>query len=70
MKVVKKIGQVKKKYNIPVLQKKRWKDVIATRVKGAQKKGLDGKFVSRFLKTIHDEAVKIQKSIVKKGPRS
>lgn len=53
MMVVKKVGQLKKKNNIPVFDKSRWEKVIGS------KKG----FVKKIWKIIHEEALRIEKSI-------
>ena len=53
MLVVKKVGQLKKKNNIPVFDKSRWEKVISS------KKG----FVKKIWEIIHDEALRIEKSI-------
>lgn len=53
MKIVEKIGLLKKKQNIPALDSARWKKVIKS------KKG----FVKKIWETIHSEALKIEKSI-------
>ena len=53
MKVVEKVGQLKKKSNIPVLDKSRWQKIIKS------KKG----FVKKIWKVIHKEALKVEKSI-------
>ena len=53
MKIVEKVGLLKKKKNIPVLDSARWQKVIKT------KKG----FVKKIWEIIHEEALKIEKSI-------
>ena len=53
METVKKVGQLKKKSNIPVLDKSRWQKVIKS------KKG----FVKKIWKVIHDEALVVEKSV-------
>ena len=53
MKVVKKIGQLKKKSNIPVLDKSRWQKIIKS------KKG----YIKKIWEAIHHEALKIEKSL-------
>lgn len=53
MEMVKKIGQLKKKKNIPALDQSRWNEVIKT------KKG----FIKKIWEIIHDEALKIEKSV-------
>jgi len=53
METVKKVGQLKKKNNIPVLDESRWQKVIKS------KKG----FVKKIWKVIHDEALVVEKSV-------
>ncbi len=53
METVKKVGQLKKKSNIPVLDKSRWQKVIKS------KKG----FVKKIYNIIHEEALEIEKSL-------
>ena len=53
MKVVKKIGLLKKENNLPVIDKFRWKEVIKS------KKG----FLKKILLIIHQEALKIEKNV-------
>lgn len=53
MKIVKKIGQLKKKNRIPVLDKSRFKKVMES------KKG----FVKKIWEIIHNESLKIEQNI-------
>ncbi|VVA43652.1 Chorismate mutase [Candidatus Roizmanbacteria bacterium] len=53
METVKKIGQLKKKINIPVLDKSRWQKVIKS------KKG----YIKKIWEIIHEEALKVEKSL-------
>ncbi|MFA6532502.1 MAG: chorismate mutase [Patescibacteria group bacterium] len=53
MQVVEKVGKYKKENNLPPLDKRRWQEVIKT------KKG----FVKKIWEIIHEEALKIEKSI-------
>lgn len=53
MKIVKKIGQLKKKNNISVLDESRWQKIIKT------KKG----FVKKIWEIIHNESLKIEQNI-------
>jgi len=53
MERVKKVGQLKKKSNLPVLDRSRWQKIIKS------KKG----FVKKIWKVIHKEALKVEKSI-------
>ncbi len=50
---VKKVGQLKKKSNIPVLDKSRWQKVIKS------KKG----YIKKIYNIIHDHALEIEKSL-------
>lgn len=53
MEIVKKVGQLKKKNNIPVFDESRWQKVIKS------KKG----FVKKIYNIIHKEALKIESSL-------
>ena len=53
MKVVEKVGKYKKENNLPPLDKSRWQEVIKS------KKG----FVKKIYNIIHEEALKIEKSL-------
>jgi chorismate mutase len=53
MKVVKEVGSFKKKNNLPAFDQSRWNEVIKT------KKG----FVRKIWEIIHNEALKIEKSV-------
>ncbi len=53
MRMVKKVGQLKKKNNMPVLDESRWQKVIKS------KKG----FVKKIYNIIHDHALEIEKKI-------
>lgn len=55
METVKKIGQLKKKNNLQVLDQFRWSQVIKT------KKG----YVKKIWKIIHNEALKVEKRLKK-----
>ncbi|MEK7522724.1 MAG: chorismate mutase, partial [Patescibacteria group bacterium] len=53
IKIVEKVGLLKKKQNIPVLDSARWQKIIKS------KKG----YIKKIWETIHEEALKIEKSI-------
>ena len=61
MRIVKKIGLLKKKHGQPVLQSKRFGQMLISRVGSAWRQGLDKEFAVRWLKLIHSEAIRIQK---------
>lgn len=60
MRVAKKIGEVKQKENLAILQMERWKKVLEERISAADKAGLDPSFFKKLLELIHKEAIKIQ----------
>jgi len=54
MEMVKKVGKLKKVSNLPLLDNKRWKEIIKS------KKG----FIKKIWEIIHDEALKVEKQIL------
>lgn len=59
-KVIKKVALLKKKYNMPVLQKDRWKNLFDDRIKISDAMKLNPKFVSAIMKLIHKESISYQ----------
>ena len=60
MKVVKKVGEFKKKHDLPLCDRKRQAEVLRMRVKQGKKKGLNEKFIKNFYGLIFNEALNIQ----------
>lgn len=58
---VRKIDKIKKKIGLPPLNKKRWQEVISTRLSWAKKLGLSQNFIKKLMEHIHEEALKIEK---------
>jgi chorismate mutase len=58
---VEKVGNLKKKLKLPVVQKARWKELLADRLKRAKRLGVSESFVKLVFKAIHLEAIRIQK---------
>jgi chorismate mutase len=58
---VEKVGKLKKKQNLPVVQKARWKELLTDRVKRAKRLGVSGDFTKKVFGAIHLEAIRIQK---------
>ena len=58
--LVRKVGQTKKKQNIPPLDKNRWKQVLTSRLSWADKAGVDKDFTKQFFDLIHAQALKIE----------
>ena len=63
---IKAIGDYKRENNLAVFQKDRWEKVTKGRVDTGRQKGLSEKFMMAFLDAIHEEAVKLQESRIKK----
>ncbi len=60
MKLVKKIGIYKKIKGIPPLDKKRWEQVLASKLKLAQSQGLNIIFIRKIYELIHEQALLIE----------
>jgi chorismate mutase len=58
-----KIGALKKARRIALRDKGREAELFAVRVKKGVSKGLSPSFVKKLFKLIHDESVRIQKSV-------
>lgn len=55
------IGEIKKRMGIPVVQSDRFDEILTSRKRYAIDAGLSEKFTEDFLKLIHSESVRIQK---------
>ncbi|MBD3359626.1 MAG: hypothetical protein GF365_02885 [Candidatus Buchananbacteria bacterium] len=64
-KLVEKVGKIKKKHKIPMLQKVREVDIDKKLDKFAKKHGLKKTFLQKIWKNIIDESKDIQKKIMK-----
>lgn len=69
MKVVSKIGLIKKSLGVPVKQMGRWRQVMHARLMSAEELGLSQKFTSDFFRLIHREALKIQQNLIRKNKK-
>lgn len=67
MTICKAIGLYKKEHNMPVLQTGRYTDILKKQEKLANIMGLDNEFVYDIMKTIHEESVNIQMSLMEEG---
>jgi len=61
MKVVKKVGEFKKKKNMPLCDRKRQAEVLKIRIKQGKSGGLNEKFVKKLYNLIFNEALRIQR---------
>ena len=60
MQISKKIGAFKREHNMPVLQEKRYAEVLEKRLQWARKNGLDDEVVRRIMDAIHEESCRWQ----------
>ena len=61
MKIVKKVGLLKKQHNIPPLDPARWQQVLTSKMEKVKSLGLDPEMVKKIYNIIHEEALKIEK---------
>lgn len=66
MKIAIKIGNLKKKKNVAVLQTKRWNEILGKMILDGEDHGLSEEFILRFFKAIHQESINNQKKILNK----
>ena len=69
MKLVKEIGQYKKKNQVTILQMERWQDILNSRLELGKKLGLSKKFLHQLLELIHNESIQKQTEIMNKNRR-
>ena len=60
MEVSRRIGQYKQQQNMPVLQSKRYSQIVENRSDFAESIGLDREFAKQLMEIIHKESVKVQ----------
>ena len=66
MAIVEKIGLLKKKSNVTVLQASRWDETLKHVRRHGEEHGFDEAFVDTLFKTIHQESINRQEKILKK----
>lgn len=64
MSLASEIGELKRDYNVSILQLQRWKEIIDHCMTIADEKGLNREFVKNVLIQIHDEAIRLQSKIL------
>ena len=65
MKVAEKIGLLKKKNNVAVLQSKRWNEILGNMISEGEEKNLSEEFILKVFKAIHQESINHQENILK-----
>lgn len=68
MKIVHEMGEYKRDHNITILQIERWRDIINTRLKIAEKHTLERDFLLHLLQLVHNESIRIQTEILNRKP--
>ena len=66
MRVAEEIGLVKKENGVTILQTNRWEEIIESASKSGALQGLSNKFMSRYLKAVHQESIDHQNDIMNK----
>ena len=64
MRISDEIGRYKKQSNITILQPGRWEKVLAKVFEKGREKGLDGEFLEKLFKTIHQASIDRQTEIM------
>lgn len=64
MKVAREIGKYKKENNMTILQNERWKEILQKYVDRGAQSGLGEEFVTRVIKSIHDESIEQQEKVM------
>ena len=65
MKVSDKIGKIKKKQNVAILQSERWKNILKKMISDGKQRGLSEDFILKIFKAIHQESINHQEKILK-----
>ena len=61
--VVEKIAIIKKNYNIPILVKSRWSEILQKKIEWAKEKNIPQEFVVQFFEYLHQTSLSFQTEI-------
>lgn len=64
MKIAREIGRYKKEHNMTILQSERWIEVLNKFIARGSQNGLSEEFITRIIKSIHDESIEQQEKIM------
>jgi chorismate mutase len=64
MKVAREIGMYKKENNMTILQTDRWNEILQKFVERGLQNGLTEEFITRVIKSIHDESIEQQERVM------
>lgn len=65
IKTVEALAEIKAKNNVPIVQVKRWKEVLQLTLEHAEETGIDKDSIAHIMEVIHLNAIKIQKRVYK-----
>ncbi|MEY3574436.1 MAG: hypothetical protein RLZZ617_1034, partial [Bacteroidota bacterium] len=54
------LGKIKKEFDLPILQPRRWEQILNTRTSAGQAMGLDASFLIKWLQIMHQESIRRQ----------
>jgi chorismate mutase len=54
------LGEIKKDFELPILQPRRWEQILNTRTSAGQSMGLDASFLIKWLQLMHQESIRRQ----------
>ncbi len=54
------LGELKKNFDLPILQPRRWEQILNTRTSAGQAIGLDASFLIKWLQLMHQESIRRQ----------
>lgn len=64
IRIVKKIGLLKKENNITILQLERWMEILKTRSLFSEKLKMNSDFIKKLLQLMHKESIRVQEEIM------
>lgn len=67
MDLAKEFGQIKKQYNVSILQNERWQSVLKKMIAYGVDHGLSEEFILRIFKAMHQESIEHQKNVLRKN---
>ena len=60
LKLSHRLGALKKEYDLPILQPKRWEQILETRNRDGASLGLNPSFLNKWLQLMHQESIQRQ----------
>lgn len=60
LQISRQLGEIKKNFELPILQPRRWEQILNTRTAAGQSMGLDASFLIKWLQLMHQESIRRQ----------